>query len=771
MAGALRKGMTDEREGLVMASIQVSDRSIGRLVAAVILSGCCLCLMALASPSPKSAPPADQLVAKDSSSDAGERGSGCGSCSSGAFDESEPCGTQINGGCDDQSFSNTTISCGTEVCGRSWAQFPQGADIDWYEVFLPDTDFDSEDMLKIKVESQLPLIIEVYDGCFANPLAVVDSDGCDEGYVSLCLLAPKVYYIRILPGSIATGPIFSGYPCVAGFEYTMNVECEPACTTTPSCPTCTPAPESLVAWWAMDDDAAATSIYELVNGNHAAVQGSVAPGLPGKVEEAVEFTGGHLVAPDQDRLDFKADGDFSVITWLKLPNDPVGVHPIIDKRTPEGLAKLGWTVTSVNGKIILDMADATGASDNWSSGTPIDDGEWHHVAVTVDRSTTDGLRLYIDGTLVAVEDPTTVDGDLSTTSDTLIGRSHRLDGQSTEPVLQGRLDELQVYHRSLTGPEVARIVAADCGGTCKVRMHVTRVTPFCEGQAQADSIVTISNATEEDRWFDLNFDGVLSDPNGTDYCLEDGPTGFTPGLANPIFVPGGSTVEVPVAIDIPSGLQVRGDSACWTVTCTEAVTGFEIVRKGTVSVSNDVCAEAETNGVLSLPVGIPTPIKFTLINQTSADQFYPWRISCVKSVGGQLNDMVRLNSEEPGDELFGSTVVPAGGSVDIIVDVLFLRQRGKSEKAGYSDVVIARDPGSDVPWYGDDSQGVDPAESSIESCGADINCDGVVDVTDLLAVIAAWGDCPEGDDCLEDTNDDGVVDVTDLLAVIAGWGA
>jgi hypothetical protein len=204
---------------------------------------------------------------------------------------------------------------------------------------------------------------------------------------------------------------------------------------------------------------------------------------------------------------------------------------------------------------------------------------------------------------------------------------------------------------------------------------------------------------------------------------------------------------------------------------SESATGFEIVRKGTVSVSNDVCAEAETNGVLSLPVGIPTPIKFTLINQTSADQFYPWRISCVKSVGGQLNDMVRLNSEEPGDELFGSTVVPAGGSVDIFVDVLFLRQRGKSEKAGYSDVVIARDPGSDVPWYGDDSQGVDPAESSIESCGADINCDGVVDVTDLLAVIAAWGDCPEGDDCLEDTNNDGVVDVTDLLAVIAGWGA
>ena len=49
---------------------------------------------------------------------------------------------------------------------------------------------------------------------------------------------------------------------------------------------------------------------------------------------------------------------------------------------------------------------------------------------------------------------------------------------------------------------------------------------------------------------------------------------------------------------------------------------------------------------------------------------------------------------------------------------------------------------------------------------ADVNGDGVVDVLDLLAVIAAWGN-PGGP---EDVNSDGVVDVLDLLAVIAAWG-
>lgn len=52
-------------------------------------------------------------------------------------------------------------------------------------------------------------------------------------------------------------------------------------------------------------------------------------------------------------------------------------------------------------------------------------------------------------------------------------------------------------------------------------------------------------------------------------------------------------------------------------------------------------------------------------------------------------------------------------------------------------------------------------------CEGDVDGSGSVDVTDLLAVIAAWGDC---DGCSADTNDDGVVNVTDLLAIIAAWG-
>ena len=53
----------------------------------------------------------------------------------------------------------------------------------------------------------------------------------------------------------------------------------------------------------------------------------------------------------------------------------------------------------------------------------------------------------------------------------------------------------------------------------------------------------------------------------------------------------------------------------------------------------------------------------------------------------------------------------------------------------------------------------------------DTNGDGVVNVTDLLAVIAAWGPCPAPPaTCPADLNGDGLVNVADLLIVITNWG-
>ncbi len=62
-------------------------------------------------------------------------------------------------------------------------------------------------------------------------------------------------------------------------------------------------------------------------------------------------------------------------------------------------------------------------------------------------------------------------------------------------------------------------------------------------------------------------------------------------------------------------------------------------------------------------------------------------------------------------------------------------------------------------------------ESGPQPTIGDVNGDGVVNVTDLLMVISAWGACqPAPAKCPADLNLDGVVNVTDLLTVISNWG-
>jgi hypothetical protein len=61
--------------------------------------------------------------------------------------------------------------------------------------------------------------------------------------------------------------------------------------------------------------------------------------------------------------------------------------------------------------------------------------------------------------------------------------------------------------------------------------------------------------------------------------------------------------------------------------------------------------------------------------------------------------------------------------------------------------------------------------SASDDCGdtslpGDVNGDGFVTVTDLLAVMDSWGACEA---CPSDLNGDGVVDIVDLLEVIGNW--
>jgi len=53
--------------------------------------------------------------------------------------------------------------------------------------------------------------------------------------------------------------------------------------------------------------------------------------------------------------------------------------------------------------------------------------------------------------------------------------------------------------------------------------------------------------------------------------------------------------------------------------------------------------------------------------------------------------------------------------------------------------------------------------------GPDLDLDGDVDFSDLLALLASWGACPVVGVCAADFDDDGVVGFSDLLTLLAAW--
>lgn len=57
---------------------------------------------------------------------------------------------------------------------------------------------------------------------------------------------------------------------------------------------------------------------------------------------------------------------------------------------------------------------------------------------------------------------------------------------------------------------------------------------------------------------------------------------------------------------------------------------------------------------------------------------------------------------------------------------------------------------------------------TVSPCPSDIDGNGAVETTDLLAVLGGWGECPS--ECPADINADGVVDVSDVLQIIADFG-
>jgi len=213
-----------------------------------------------------------------------------------------------------------------------------------------------------------------------------------------------------------------------------------------ACGTCIDAPPDAVAWYAGDlcfpDD-----LYDNHDGAFLGLPSCPLPwigtGAPGLAR-----------VPHDCELD-PDDHGFTVNTWVRT-NGP-GFQPIAGKTGAPG-----YELSLFDGIARAIICDS---SFCWitEGSSFINDGDWHHVAFTLQRGPGSNIAIWVDGVL---ENTTSVVGlgTVSSTNDLLLGASPS--GTPTS-FLDGAYDELQVFDRALSAAEIHAIYLAGIAGQCK----------------------------------------------------------------------------------------------------------------------------------------------------------------------------------------------------------------------------------------------------------------------------------------------------------------
>ncbi len=234
---------------------------------------------------------------------------------------------------------------------------------------------------------------------------------------------------------------------------------------------CVAPPPSMAAWWPLDETSGVTA-FDIagVPTNGAHVNGPTP--TAGMVAGALSFDGAndYIQVADHPSLNF-GQGHLSIDAWIKT-SAASGVQILVDKRV-EGATVQGYSLFLGNGTLGFQLGQgvgspicstAPGAScTNYPSGAFVANGQWRHIAVTVDRSSPTGGRFYVDGVHVATFDPTIRPGSLTNTAPLrMASRSSSVTG-----LYRGALDEVELFPRVLTPVEVRSLYLAGSSGKCK----------------------------------------------------------------------------------------------------------------------------------------------------------------------------------------------------------------------------------------------------------------------------------------------------------------
>jgi hypothetical protein len=166
------------------------------------------------------------------------------------------------------------------------------------------------------------------------------------------------------------------------------------------------------------------------------------------------------------QLDFGTSTDFTFETSVKFNGSQPNLAGIIAKGSSNN-ANNFVQLFIVNNKLAAEfMAGSTGTNFiGWGNGllgtTNLNDGNWHHVAMTVSRAT-NTIKLYVDGNLEA----TVVNSIVGLNVTALDGAPLLIGTERNKNVFfNGTIDEVRVWRRALCQAELQNAKSCELSGT------------------------------------------------------------------------------------------------------------------------------------------------------------------------------------------------------------------------------------------------------------------------------------------------------------------
>lgn len=458
--------------------------------------------------------------------------------------------------------------------------------------------------------------------------------------------------------------------------------------------------------------------------------------------------------PNHPEIDVST-GDFTIDAWVKFEGPAFGTSMIVDKRVDHFHTGVhGYSLFVDDGHIGAAIGD--GAQTSWhvagAAGTvPI--GSWAHIAVTLDRDSPTGVRLYVNGVLAGTFDPRSHPGSLSNASALAVGAA----SPAPARFFRGSIDEVSFARRALSAAEVAAIASAKSVGRSRHYCQPAEGSTFCSGSATAPVTVWVFNPTPVPM--------PISSASFT-WATGEGCVGNVPSPLPPMPLGSAPTIgawsRAPISVLAPKPSSMTG---LHQVGCFEAIVapkvGAAFDGVGVVVHRPDLlcgaCAECETPIVLE--PGVLGTIEMGVGIESSKGALVPYRVEA-RGHDSLPSPSLAINGMLPGQPLEGLLWIPGGYTEMLSIDFSFVLPQA----LGITSIILSTDLDGDGAF--------EPAARATALCeipgpSPDVNHDGVVDGTDISIILGLWfTDGSDGTDLIID----GIVDGADLTVVLGSWG-